>query len=147
MQISTTYTQGMRIHVSGDFYSEEYIQNWIDIVNGCPSVQFYAYTRSWNTPMLGKLEELRALPNIQLLASVDQTMPMPPIGWRVAYMATDSRFRGMRCLVQQHSKLCAPNCDGKKHKTGPTHIGKLPDCKACGACFIKTLGNIEFAIH
>ena len=36
----------VRIHASGDFYSVEYAQKWMDIAIQCPSVVFYAYTKS-----------------------------------------------------------------------------------------------------
>jgi hypothetical protein len=36
-----------RIHVSGDFFSVEYVKKWIEIVTARPDVTFYAYTRSW----------------------------------------------------------------------------------------------------
>lgn len=35
----------IRIHDAGDFYSIEYLINWIRIINRCPDVQFYAYTK------------------------------------------------------------------------------------------------------
>jgi Gene product 88 len=38
--------QIVRIHVSGDFFSEEYLCAWIDVANARPDVQFYAYTKS-----------------------------------------------------------------------------------------------------
>jgi hypothetical protein len=35
----------IRIHDSGDFYNEEYLDRWIAIMKARPSVQFYAYTK------------------------------------------------------------------------------------------------------
>lgn len=35
----------VRIHDSGDFYSEEYLDKWLKVIRLCPSVQFYAYTK------------------------------------------------------------------------------------------------------
>lgn len=35
----------LRIHDAGDFYSDEYLQAWIDIAMQTPSVIFYAYTK------------------------------------------------------------------------------------------------------
>lgn len=35
----------IRIHDSGDFYNEAYLQKWIIIMNHCPDVKFYAYTK------------------------------------------------------------------------------------------------------
>jgi Gene product 88 len=38
--------QVVRIHVSGDFFSEEYLCAWIDVAIARPDVQFYGYTKS-----------------------------------------------------------------------------------------------------
>ena len=35
-----------RIHVSGDFFNEEYLKAWIDVANKTPDKIFYAYTKS-----------------------------------------------------------------------------------------------------
>lgn len=35
----------VRIHDAGDFYSEEYLNNWLEIIKACPDVTFYAYTK------------------------------------------------------------------------------------------------------
>jgi len=117
-----------RIHVSGDFDSPAYIDKWTQIVTRCPDTKFWAYTRSWRTPeLLPALNQLRALPNMQLFASTDPTISEDtPDGWRVAYLETDTRYRGMECLEQN---------------------GKMPDCKSCGYCFIKPKGNVKFLIH
>jgi hypothetical protein len=133
-----------RIHASGDFDTVEYIRDVVKWVEDNPDTTFWAYTRSWNVSRLvADLEILRALPNVQLFASVDSTMPNAPIGWRVAYISGDTRYKGMVCLVQQHTAECLPDCKG-----GKTHVGKKPDCKACGYCFRpgKT-GNVEFNTH
>lgn len=39
-------TLAIRIHDSGDFYSVEYVDKWIQIIRSFPEVQFYAYTKS-----------------------------------------------------------------------------------------------------
>ena len=36
----------LRVHDSGDFYSNAYIQKWFKIANQNPNVNFYAYTKS-----------------------------------------------------------------------------------------------------
>jgi len=37
----------IRIHESGDFYSEEYFKKWIEIAKRCPNKIFYTYTKSF----------------------------------------------------------------------------------------------------
>ena len=128
IQQATRKVKVFRIHVSGDFYSATYIRKWIQIVKALPEVRFYAYTRSWRVKTIKPaLEELRALPNMQLFASMDITIIEPaPEGWRVATIEPDPRYRGMKCLEQ---------------------VGKMPDCQACGYCFRKTRGNVIFQLH
>lgn len=36
----------VRIHVAGDFYSQNYLDGWIDVAKRNPNVIFYAYTKS-----------------------------------------------------------------------------------------------------
>jgi len=35
----------VRIHDAGDFYSKEYLLNWLKIIKACPDVTFYCYTK------------------------------------------------------------------------------------------------------
>ena len=117
----------MRIHVGGDFYSREYIQSFIRICEARPTTQFWSYTRSWTLPeLLPALERLRALNNVQLFASVDTDMPLPPKGWRVAFIEDDPRATGLVCPHQQ---------------------GLLPSCLACGYCLRSRPGNVVFKVH
>lgn len=116
-----------RIHVSGDFHSATYIQEWILFVQAHPQVRFWTYTRSWAVPaLLPALEELRAQPNVQLFASVDTSMPDPPAGWRTAYLDDDPRATGLHCLEQ---------------------VGKVRDCNTCKYCIRPLPGNVIFKEH
>ena len=113
-----------RQHVSGDFYSHAYIDQWLRIVEACPDTKFWGYTRSWNTDLVDHLELLRSRPNVQLFASWDESMPEPPIAWRKAYIGgTDKAYD-------------CPEQDGRK-----------ADCKACQYCFLGKKGNARFQIH
>ena len=47
----------LRIHDSGDFYSEEYLDKWIQLAQLNPKVQFYAYTK------MVELVKSKQLPN------------------------------------------------------------------------------------
>lgn len=76
-----------RIHSSGDFYDVGYVERWTAIAKLLPWVHFWAYTRSWRLggEMLQALAQFRALPNVSLYASVDDTMhDDPPEGWPTA---------------------------------------------------------------
>jgi len=47
-EIKRKKAQVIRIHDSGDFYSREYLQKWLKVIDSFPSVQFYAYTKSYD---------------------------------------------------------------------------------------------------
>ena len=134
----------MRWHVSGDFDTVEYIRMAIKYMADHPGTKFWAYTRSWTVDkLLPELERMRELPNMQLFASVDPTMPEPPPGWRIAYPETDDRFTGVTCLEQACSRACPDGCKGK----GKTHIPIMPDCERCTYCFRKPAGNVRWILH
>ena len=116
-----------RIHVSGDFCSPEYIDGWRRICSEFQHTQFWAYTRSWAVPkLLLGLEQLRVLSNVQVFASTDRSMPLPPEGWRVAFVDTDPRARGILCSNQTEEE---------------------DSCLACGYCFRQDTGDVIFRVH
>jgi hypothetical protein len=118
----------VRIHVSGDFWSTEYIDAWTQICAAFPQTQFWAYTRSWAVAaLLNALERLRALGNAHLFASTDPTMPLPPKGWRVAFIEGDGRAQGILC---------------------PQQTGQAKSCLTCGFCWRRgTDGDVIFRTH
>jgi hypothetical protein len=121
---STAY----RIHVSGDFDSIPYVKSWIEIIKACGRTNFFAYSRSWRVAELFPyLEQLRALPNMQLFASTDHTIEEDtPSGWRVAFMEEDSRATGYPC---------------------PEQSGRKKNCLECSYCFLGQRGNVIFSAH
>jgi hypothetical protein len=116
----------VRWHVSGDFDSREYVENWIQVVADNHDVEFFGYTRSWRvtSAMLPALKALRDEPNVTLFASVDPGTPQEVIdglhkdGWRVARIATQGintpDDEGVVCLEER---------------------GIARDCVDCGFCF------------
>lgn len=118
-----------RIHVSGDFYSAQYVRQWIRLVRQHPDVLFWGYTRSWRVKrMLPALEDLRGEPNVQLFASTDGSITEPtPAGWRVAFIEDDvARYTGYAC---------------------PEQSGRKGSCLECGYCFKGRRGNVGFVEH
>lgn len=106
----------VRIHSSGDFFSENYIRFWIDICLEFDEIAFWAYTRSWvHAHLRPCLEELRALRNVQLFASHDFSMPEPPADWRV-------------------SRVCAEQATPAR-LVCPEQTNQTPNCASCGYCF------------
>jgi hypothetical protein len=41
-----SYTKKVRVHVGGDFFSELYLDAWLDAMQEFPELQFYAYSKS-----------------------------------------------------------------------------------------------------
>lgn len=44
----------VRVHDSGDFYSQEYLDSWFAIARALPGKRFYAYTKSLHLDFAGK---------------------------------------------------------------------------------------------
>lgn len=80
-----------RIHVSGDFYSVDYVRKWIQIATRRSDVVFYCYTRSWRDRAIwAEIRKLGALPNVTVNVSCDRETGKPKEtanGFRWAYMA------------------------------------------------------------
>jgi hypothetical protein len=72
------YGRDFRIHVSGDFYSWQYVQAWVEIVKARRDVRFYAYTRSWRDSVIWfDLQKLGAFSNMTLNLSCDKETGIP----------------------------------------------------------------------
>jgi hypothetical protein len=46
-QIMFKQIKWIRIHASGDFYNQSYVDKWIEIAQRSPKTKFLAYTRNW----------------------------------------------------------------------------------------------------
>lgn len=91
-QIKTSNVVDFKVHVTGDYFSTEYIQKWVQIVRECSPVTFLSYTRGWrDNRFVPALTSLAALPNMRLLLSVDHQTGVPPDipNTRSAWMACD----------------------------------------------------------
>jgi hypothetical protein len=92
-EVERRWCRVVRVHVSGDFYSREYAEKWLEVVRRCPDVTFYAYTRSWRVEaILPVLAELAGLENFRLWFSADADTGAPPEveGARVAWLMQDA---------------------------------------------------------
>lgn len=90
--VRSMFARIVRVHASGEFFSAEYVQQWISVVEANPKVTFFAYTRSWRVAeLLHLLEQLAALPNFYMWWSCDKDSGPPPdtLGVRKAYMMSD----------------------------------------------------------
>lgn len=146
----------LRIHVSGDFTSVAYINNWIDRLRERPDVRAWAYTRSWRVPELKlALDVLRLLPNIQVFASMDEsTRESPPEGWRVAWIDGDLRA-GAPYAIAAHSDLASELAyfelthtkSGTKSLICPEETKATPNCETCRFCIDGTRNDVTFLKH
>lgn len=157
----------LRIHVSGDFDSAAYIRNWIQRLTERPDVTAWAYTRSWRVKqLLPFLEELRALPNMQLFASMDEShTDVPPEGWRRAWIDGDPRA-GQPWSVAAHTLVklgeegpgwAATDIigqarnqrtfDGAMSLICPEETKHKQNCLECGYCFEGKRNDVTFLRH
>ena len=147
----------VRIHVSGDFSSVEYIKEWDKLARCRPDVHFFGYTRSWRVPeLLGALNRLRGLPNVQLFASMDKSMDeLPPAGWRRAWLEDDLRAisgsglgaeQGLDFWIGegQHNFRAE---DGEPSYVCPEETGRKANCQECQYCIRGQRGDVVFLIH
>lgn len=62
--------QFVRIHVTGDFFSADYVKAWNTIVKACPDVQFWTYTKTYGYSWDAELHELNNSHNCNIVRSV-----------------------------------------------------------------------------
>lgn len=135
----------VRIHVSGDFYSADYVRAWVEVAKACPQTRFFAYTRSWRVPeMEAALKELAKLRNVRLWYSCDKDTGTPvrvPKRVRLAWMQTSAdetpdradlvfRVRRLRRKVVKRiglAMVCPVENGATGHKT---------DCGRCRVCIL-----------
>lgn len=80
--------KAIRLHASGEFYSQDYIDKWVSIATQLPSIQFYAFTKRLKD---FDFTALMALSNVVIinslafgglnyapLAKLDQSKPICP---------------------------------------------------------------------
>jgi hypothetical protein len=147
----------VRLHVSGDFTTPEYIQHWIKLVLEHPDVHFWGYTRSWRLPdLLPDLNRLRALPNVQLFASMDKSIKeRPPADWRRAWLEDDIRaIRGSGPGAEQGldfwigaGQRSFKAIDGRPVYVCPEETGHKANCQECSYCVKGRAGDVMFLLH
>lgn len=138
--IRSLFARVVRVHASGEFYSEEYVRKWIRIVKQNPNVVFYAYTRSWSDPdVLVALKELAKLPNFIMWWSCDRATGAPPRtpGVRRAYLMiadTDIPKFKVDLVFRENSKTIMKWVDDTL--VCPTENGATETtCSQCQLCF------------
>ena len=98
-----------RIHESGDFYSQKYLDDWVAIMKENPDNIFWAYTKSWNLDFTEALK----LPNFFLRYSVDATTkhyPKLSIPHAAVSAVRSDFFVCPSTLVKGHKIQCMKDC-------------------------------------
>ncbi len=109
----------VRVHVAGDFFSQDYVDAWVDIVKSCPEIRFYAYTK---VSHLVDLSTLKNLHNFNLINSIapdgkpnfgdaDRVKYLQEVGYKVCPVTikedTTTTCGGTGCtLCQTNEKVC-----------------------------------------
>jgi hypothetical protein len=123
-----------RIHESGDFYSQEYIDKWMNIIKLCPDTNFLAYTQVYRYNF-----EFEDLDNFVLYYSIwdDTDMKEVPINGLYAFVYDET---GQKIHYNKGINILLP--DVKKCMKEEKDIG----CEQCLWCF-KGKGNVKFQLH
>lgn len=121
-----------RLHVSGDFFSQPYLNAWCGVAQMLPRINFWAYTRSF------MLDFTHRPKNLVVYASADTDNLQEALDFadfqqmKVAYMTEEaakmSPYRSFRC-------------------PGPGQHNKVESCVSCGLCTNNRGNDVWFAKH
>ena len=114
----------VRIHVSGDFHSQAYVNTWEKLCRKFPEIQFYGYSKAFG---VFNLDGLASLPNVNIINSM---APDGGVNYGDALRVVELKNMGY--------KVC-PATDKANHKLDIV-CGK--DCKLC-----QTTEKVCFFIH
>ena len=116
--------RAVRMHESGDFYNQSYLDKWVTIAKKFPDVIFTAYTKSLHLDF----SKMQRLKNVVLFASVDDTTK--------AHMLKKNKLKS-KAIVIESTATEAPKgyflCPGS--------------CKKCPHCYTAKAGNVAFRKH
>jgi len=96
-----------RIHSSGDFYSEVYINKWIEIAKNCSETKFRSSTH--RRDLIHKIEELNSLPNVIVRESLDKDIEKPSSELNFSALAS------LDIVKKENSYHCLNSCEKCGH--------------------------------
>lgn len=118
----------IRIHESGDFYSQEYLNKWFEICRAIPDKKFLVYTQMWNLKWRNKPKNM-------------------VVYWTVWPDTVNKVKRGLKAFVVDNGKGRIPpyntRVNGVMCKKGN---GNNITCDKCLYCF-EGRGNVKFKLH
>lgn len=113
----------VRIHESGDFYNQEYLDKWTSIVKANPQVSFTFYTKSFHLLDFSKIKRCK---NVIAFASLDPTstklQKQKARHWRKAFILPKD-------VTPKNVFVCSGSC------------------KSCSHCYHNDSGDVGFKPH
>jgi hypothetical protein len=110
-----------RIHSSGDFYSKEYVEKWIEITKNCPETKFRGTTH--RRDLISVIEKLNSLPNVIIRESLDS---------------------GVKNQITSLSFVALSSLDIVKKEISYHCVNS---CPSCGYSCWENRGNVNFDEH
>jgi hypothetical protein len=108
----------IRIHESGDFYNQEYLDKWISVAHARKDILFYCYTRSYLLDFSERPENMIARVSIDHTSNKD-------------ILQAIDKFDGSSFMAQKNEKRSEFKCPGS--------------CRSCSFCL--TPGDVYFPLH
>ena len=156
--IKATECKWFRLHDSGDFFSPDYVACWAATASSCPDVLFYAPTRSYRIPKIGRaLVAAAQVKNLIIRPSADMVGDAPPnvvglsAGTTVHRGEVAYRFECNRCHRDMkgttgYDGACA--CGGliQNRVLCPAHE-QGNECGGCRACWSRPGVAISYPLH
>lgn len=111
----------VRVHESGDFYNQDYLDKWFEIASAFPGLTFYAYTKSFH------LNFVRKPSNFVLIASFDEaTNPAMLANYHLRSQYFDNTFT----IVKKNEEATC-----------------IQDCTVCDKCWNSKSNNLTVNVH
>ena len=117
-----------RIHESGDFYSQEYLDKWFKIIRANPKVKFLAYTQNYD------LDYSKKPNNLVLYWTVWPDSKNIPKEGLYAYVIDDGKGKLPEYKVKPKGKNCTKG------------MGSKVKCENCQYC-LEGKGDVIFKVH
>lgn len=93
-----------RIHSSGDFYSEEYVNKWLEIAKNCPEIKFRSSTH--RKDLKKSIELLNSLENVIIRESLDDSHNEQKLNLKF------SALSHLKIVDERESYHCPNDCVG-----------------------------------
>ena len=121
-ELKTCGKKFIRIHESGDFYNQKYLDKWVSIVKANPNISFTFYTKSFAFLNFNKMKRCK---NVIAFASLDPTTPKDQLKkakhWKKAFI--------LGAYVPKNTFVCSGSC------------------KSCDHCYVQSKLKVGFRKH